>query len=43
MTNDEYVALLKQGVDAWNTWRDENFVIRPDLSQVKLSATSLRG
>jgi hypothetical protein len=43
MTNDEYVALLKQGVDAWNTWRDENFVIRPDLSQMKLSATSLRG
>ena len=37
MANDEHVALLKQGVTAWNKWRDdkwrdENLDIRPDLS-----------
>jgi hypothetical protein len=31
MANDEHVALLKQGVDAWNVWREENPDIRPDL------------
>jgi hypothetical protein len=24
MANDEHVAMLKKGVDAWNKWRDEN-------------------
>src|SRR5262245_3815746 len=24
MANDEHVALLKQGVDAWNKWREKN-------------------
>jgi hypothetical protein len=24
MANDEHIALLKQGADAWNKWRDEN-------------------
>jgi len=23
MANDEHIALLKQGVDAWNAWRGE--------------------
>jgi pentapeptide repeat protein len=32
MANDEHVALLKQGVAAWNVWRDENPNIRPDLT-----------
>ena len=32
MANDEHVALLKKGVDAWNEWRGENPDIRPDLS-----------
>src|SRR5215813_6925714 len=26
----EHVALLKQGVGAWNPWRDKNPDIRPD-------------
>ena len=24
MANDEHVALLKKGVDAWNKWRRDN-------------------
>jgi len=32
MANDEHVALLKQGVAAWNAWRDENPDIKADLS-----------
>jgi Pentapeptide repeats (8 copies) len=36
MANDEHVALLKQGVAAWNTWRDQNPHIRPDLSDATL-------
>ena len=41
MANDEHVALLKQGVDAWNAWRDENPDIRPDLSEANLSGADL--
>jgi hypothetical protein len=43
MANDEHVALLKQGVDAWNAWRDENPNIRPDLSKADLSNARLNG
>jgi len=33
MANDEHVALLKRGVDAWNAWRRENPDIQPDLER----------
>jgi hypothetical protein len=34
MANDEHVAMLKKGVDAWNEcWRLENFDMRPNLMQ----------
>jgi uncharacterized protein YjbI with pentapeptide repeats len=39
MANDEHVALLKQGVDAWNSWRDENPDIDIDLSGATLCGT----
>lgn len=32
MANAEHLALLKQGVDAWNTWKANNPDIRPNLS-----------
>lgn len=32
MANDEHVALLKQSVDAWNAWRNDNPFVPPDLS-----------
>ena len=40
MANDEHIALLKQGVAAWNAWRDENPNIRPDLSMASLRQAS---
>ena len=43
MANDEHVALLKQGVDAWNAWRDENPDIRPDLRGANLRGDDLSG
>ncbi|HAA31872.1 MAG TPA: pentapeptide repeat-containing protein [Cyanobacteria bacterium UBA8553] len=32
MANGEHLALLRQGVDAWNEWRANNPQIRPNLS-----------
>src|SRR5262245_8391224 len=42
MANDEHVALLKQGVDAWNAWRRENPDIRPDLRGASLVGADLK-
>jgi hypothetical protein len=42
MANDEHVALLKKGVDAWNAWRVANPDIRPDFIQADLSGRDLR-
>jgi uncharacterized protein YjbI with pentapeptide repeats len=42
MANDEHVALLKQGVAAWNKWRDENRNIDVDFSGAELMGTDLR-
>jgi uncharacterized protein YjbI with pentapeptide repeats len=48
MANDDHIALLKKGVDAWNTWRGENPDVRPDLSgaslpEIKLPKVNLSG
>jgi hypothetical protein len=43
MANDEHVAKLKEGVAAWNAWREENPSIRPGLANADLSATCLDG
>ena len=44
MANDEHVALLKQGVDAWNAWRRENhYDIRPNLRAADLRRANLGG
>jgi hypothetical protein len=42
MANDEHVAKLKQGVEAWNAWRRENPDIRPELSGADLRDWDLR-
>jgi uncharacterized protein YjbI with pentapeptide repeats len=41
MANEEHVAMLKQGVAAWNAWYDENRAIRPNLSGADLSKANL--
>ena len=41
MANDEHVAMLKQGVDAWNKWRNETPNIRPDLRGAHLTGADL--
>ena len=42
MANQEHVDVLKQGVEAWNKWR-EQYGIRPDLSEADLSGSNLSG
>ena len=43
MADDDHVALLKQGVAAWNAWRDENRDIRPNLREANLVWADLSG
>jgi len=43
MANEEHLARLKQGVAAWNAWREENPKIRPDLSKADLIGEDLSG
>jgi uncharacterized protein YjbI with pentapeptide repeats len=43
MANDEHVALLKQGVAAWNVWRAETRYSRPNLSEANISEANLSG
>jgi hypothetical protein len=31
MANPEHLEILKQGVEAWNEWREKNPDIEPDL------------
>jgi uncharacterized protein YjbI with pentapeptide repeats len=42
MASDEHVALLKQGVAAWNEWRLKNPDTRPNLNGVNLGGADLR-
>jgi len=41
MANDGHVALLRQGVDVWNAWREKNPNTRPDLANADLSGADL--
>jgi hypothetical protein len=36
MANSEHVEILKEGVQAWNQWREVNPGVRPDLDGVGL-------
>ncbi|MCP2729458.1 pentapeptide repeat-containing protein [Limnofasciculus baicalensis] len=41
MADDRHIALLKQGVEGWNQWRESNYLIVPDLSGADLSRANL--
>jgi hypothetical protein len=41
MANEEHLAILKQGVEAWNKWRHANPRIWPDLRGANLSEVDL--
>ncbi len=37
MANPEHLNILKQGVKAWNTWREKNRSVFPDLTGADLT------
>jgi uncharacterized protein YjbI with pentapeptide repeats len=41
MANEEHLAILRQGAEVWNAWREANRGIRPDLSQADLRDADL--
>ncbi len=41
MANPEHLEILKQGVEVWNRWREENPDIRPNLRGEDLSGANL--
>jgi uncharacterized protein YjbI with pentapeptide repeats len=43
MANPEYLALLKEGVEAWNRWREKNSSIRLDIAGADLRGIDLNG
>jgi hypothetical protein len=50
MTNEEYIKILKQGVDVWNNWRKRENIFSPDnklnlpnLNGADLNSTDLSG
>jgi uncharacterized protein YjbI with pentapeptide repeats len=43
MANDDHIAQLMKGVDAWNAWRDENPEILPNLREADLTGVDLSG
>ena len=42
MANPEHVKILKQGVEVWNKWREENPEVEPDLARAYLNKANLR-
>lgn len=43
MANQEHLSILKQGVEAWNTWRKKNNSIMPILRRANLEGYKLNG
>jgi uncharacterized protein YjbI with pentapeptide repeats len=43
MANQKHLAKLREGVEAWNQWREENQDLEPDLREVSLRNVALQG
>jgi TIR domain/Pentapeptide repeats (8 copies) len=43
MGNEEHIKILRQGVDAWNQWRQEKREITPDLFGADIERINLAG
>jgi uncharacterized protein YjbI with pentapeptide repeats len=43
MANRQHLKILKQGVERWNEWREENPEVRPDLAKADLGEANLSG
>ena len=43
MAKEEHLAKLREGVEAWNNWRDEAIGVLPDLSEADLQLADLSG
>ena len=43
MANKEHLQILRQGIENWNRWRQENPEIEPDLALANLSESELEG
>lgn len=41
MASSEHLAKLKEGVEAWNQWCEQNPQVKPDLSRAELDAVDL--
>jgi hypothetical protein len=41
MANAEHLEILKQGVEVWNQWREDNPLLQPDLSEADLNGANL--
>lgn len=42
MANPDHVSKLREGVEAWNAWREENSDVVPDLQGTKLLSAKLQ-
>ena len=43
MANEEHLAKLREGVEAWNEWRGKNPDLEPDIQEAYLSNAQLQG
>ena len=43
MANEEHLEILKQGVEGWNEWREENPEVKPELPGADLHLAPLDG
>jgi hypothetical protein len=41
MADEEHLAILKRGVEAWNEWRERHPQVRPDLGGARLNGVTL--